>query len=129
MTTDGQGKVTLIAYSDLLGFGSMISNASGTLDSAVGKIALTRISKIRDSMIQCEKLFPKDTKFFHLNDLVMASLDVNVEIDSMPVDSESISVNAMSRDTWLNVVDFMPASASLHQSIIDSENTNQLGLT
>lgn len=122
-----KGKTTIVAYSDLLGFGNMIGSSSGTLDSAVGEVALKRIEGLREALFTSSALFPDGTKFFHLNDLALATFDVDVVLETDIINSEAIYSHAISRQNWISVLKFVSASASLHEAIITIESKNRIG--
>lgn len=118
---------TLVMYSDLLGFGNLVSSANGTFASPVGKVALERIESLRNSIFNNEIHFPINTKFYQLNDLVVANMDVNLVVSSMTIDPSSTSSQPASAAVIMDVLKFMSAAAKFHQDILNSDNQNQAG--
>lgn len=120
--------VTLIMYSDLLGFGNLVASANGTFSSPVGEIAFKRIEYLRKAAFQTEAQFPTSTTFYQLNDLMVACMDVDINVRAMTVSPESISVSPVPQ--WpvvTEVLKFLSASAKFHQQVIQSEETDNLG--
>jgi hypothetical protein len=120
-------KATLVLHSDLLGFGNLVASANGTFSSPVGKSAFRRVELLRTALFECEKLFPADTVFFQLNDLVVACLDLDVDVSSMTIDAASISSRPIGEFESKNILQFISAAASFHQKTLNYENTEQLG--
>ncbi|HNP52528.1 MAG TPA: hypothetical protein PKJ85_12150 [Nitrosomonas nitrosa] len=112
----------------MLGFGQMISVSGGTLDSAIGSIALKRIDLLRNSIGNASIDFPAGTKIFHLNDSAIAVLDVDLPVQSMHADSQSIiHPPILDVDEVISTLRFLGASAKLHQETINAEHDNKIG--
>lgn len=123
-----QEKVTLVMYSDLLGFGNLVASANGTFSSPVGKIAFKRIENLRKAAFTTETQFPTSTTFYQLNDLTVACMDVDINVRAMTVSPESISISPIPDWTVVaEVLKFLSASAKFHQEVINSEETDGLG--
>lgn len=120
-------KATLVLYSDLLGFGNLVASANGSFSSPVGKSAFRKVELLRQALFESEPLFPTGTKFFQLNDLVVACLDIDVEISSMTIDPASISSSPIPSTIADNLLKFISAAANFHQKSLNFENTEQLG--
>lgn len=120
--------VTLVMYSDLLGFGNLVSSANGTFSSPVGEVAFKRIERMRTAAFKTEAEFPASTKFFQLNDLMVACMDVDIGVRAMTVSPESIGISPIPQ--WpvvAEVLKFLSASAKFHQQAIGFEERENLG--
>lgn len=120
-------KVAIVLYSDLLGFGNLVASANGTFSSPVGKSAFRKIELLRQSLFESESLFPKGTKFFQLNDLVVANFDLDVDVASMTIDPASIASKPIAENESRNLLKFISAAATFHQTALNYENNEQLG--
>lgn len=118
---------TLVAFHDLLGFGELVAASGGTLDSAVGRVAYSRIEALRSTAYDTQPLFPTGTTVFQFNDSVMALLDVDVDITSAHTDATGIGGQPLARQTCLQILRFLGASAVLHHECIKREEQDRLG--
>jgi hypothetical protein len=118
---------TLVGFHDLLGFGDLLASSGGTLDSAVGEIAYGRILALRRSLHSVRHHFPPGSTIFHFNDSAAAVLDVSVDIGSSHTDPSGIGSLPLDRDPCMDVLRFVGACASLHQSVIREEEEGRLG--
>ncbi len=121
------GIVCASLYFDLLGYGSLISSSCGTLDSAVGMIALKRIENLLDCYNKIYKCFPKNTESFQFNDSIFASLDLNIHIGSSITDSTGIASEIIVKKEIYKLIKFVATCGKLHQVVIASEEEERLG--
>jgi hypothetical protein len=122
-----RGITTLVCFHDLLGFGDLLASSGGSLDSAVGEIAYQRIVGLQRSITDVKDDFPSATQFFHFNDTVTAYLDVpTVSIRASHTDA-GVAATSPNRDEYLTVLQFLSASARLHQKSIEREENGRIG--
>ena len=118
---------TMVCFHDLLGFGNMVSVSGGTLDSAVGEIAHRRISMLRETVSEVTADFPDGTSLFQMNDSAIAVCDLDHDIGSMHIDSGSISSKSPTAESAVKALNFVCASAKLHQRTIQKESDSKIG--
>ena len=118
---------TMVFFHDLLGFGNMVSVSGGTLDSAVGEIAHKRISMLRETVSEVIPAFPDETNLFQMNDSAIAVCDLDYNIGSMHIDSGSIASQQPNKDAAITALNFVCASAKLHQRTIQKESESKIG--
>lgn len=120
-------KTCVVMFHDLLGFGNMVSSSCGTLDSAVGEIAYDRISNLANSVKHVDPTFPTGTHVIHFNDSVIASIDLDITIGSQLIDPSGIASQPINVDELTKALNFLGASARLHQKTLASEEENKFG--
>lgn len=118
---------TMVCFHDLLGFGNMVSVSGGTLNSAVGEIAHKRIGMLRETVNKVNHDFPEGTKLFQMNDSAVAVCDLDYNISSMHIDSGSIGSQPPTAESVINALNFVCASAKLHQRTIQNESHSKIG--
>ncbi len=118
---------TMVCFHDLLGFGNMISVSGGTLNSAVGTIAHQRIGMLRKTVNEVNHEFPEGTKLFQMNDSAIAVCDLDYNINSMHIDSGSIASQPPTAESAIKALNFVCASAKLHQRTIEKESDSKIG--
>lgn len=114
-------------YSDLLGFGNLVASANGTFESPVGSVALKRVEALRSAFFKNTNHFPGSTKFFQLNDLVIASLDVSMEFGAMTIDPRSTFSKPLNAEQSATLLSFLSAVGKFHQDVLNTEELNHLG--
>lgn len=118
---------TMVCFHDLLGYGEMIALSGGNLDSAVGKLAHERINLLRNTVSNIKSHFPENAILFQINDAAVIVCDINYQIDSMHIDSQSIHSSPPTIDSSLTALRFINGSANLHQSSLNAEHDNKIG--
>lgn len=122
-----KAKTCILMFHDLLGFGSLISSSCGTLDSSVGEVAYQRILNLKKSIESVKQHFPEGTRTIHFNDSACSVLDVNIEIGSQLIDPSGVAMSTIKESDAKHVINFLGASAKLHQVTLSSEEEHRLG--
>lgn len=121
------GNVCVSLVFDLLGYQSLISSSCGTLDSAVGLIALERIRSLTSCVGRASESFPDGTELFQLNDGLFASLDLDIQIGVSITDPSGIASEIIPGEQVQRLLRFVGACAKLHQAVIAAEEEARLG--
>ena len=119
----------IVCHHDLLGFGGMISAAGGTLDSAVGRVALSRISSLRKRFGEIAKYYPEGSKFYHLNDSAIVVCDVDYRLNRFHNTDGSLlqEGDSITDSEYRKCMQFIGASAMLHRSTEEDEESIKSG--
>lgn len=125
--TNNRAISCIVMFHDLLGYSNLVASSCGTLDSAVGEIALNRLCNLRNSLDSVSKYFPPKTELFHFNDSVIATLDIDVDIGSQLIDPSGIASSNLKEEEVNKILTFLGASAKMHQKTLSSEEELKIG--